>query len=110
MKVKVLNVEYKQPQVSVCETNWKEVRKYLKEGYYIASRENGFCSLEKPSKILVTFEYEGKTIVTNFKGKLKKYYGKKKAKKLSEIFQKELEAGIIRIELDSEQHFTIVKC
>jgi len=109
MEVKVLNVEYKKPEVSVRQTDWNEVRRYLKQGYYITKRENGQCYLSKSSKIFVTFECEGKERKVDFKRSLEKFYGHRGGYVLTKLFKKDLEKGSITITIDSRGYYRINK-
>lgn len=109
MEVKVLNVEYKKPKVSVKETKWNEVRRYLKQGYYITKRENGQCYLSKSSKIFVTLECDGEIREVEFKRTLEKFYGPRGGYVVTKLFKKDLENGSITITIDSKGYYRIKK-
>lgn len=89
-EAKVLAVEYVKPEKVLPERDWKEVRKYLKQGYFIERRENGNCFLKRKSQIFVTLKCNGEVRRVEFRQVLEKYYGYRGGYILAELFKEDL--------------------
>ena len=107
MEVKVLDVKWQRPTVTIHASDGKAFRKYLSAGYYVFKRENGQCTMRKKALIFVTFEENGKIETLNLRKELACFYGTNKTEQLVEMFQDDLKQGQIKLKVDSKGYYFV---
>lgn len=85
----------------------KEAQNYIKKGYNIRLRRNGYFVVGKPCKINVTLAMGNALQQFNMRSDILDHYGKEKmTKALFEKFKKDIEKGNINLKLHSKDEYS----
>jgi len=109
MEAKVIFVESYVPEVVIKQEDYKSFRRYLSEGFSVIKRKEGYYTLRKKGKILVTIEYDGKRKVVNFRKALLEMYGRAEEYNVIKKFKSDLLEGKVAIDVDSEGYCSIIE-
>ncbi len=85
----------------------KKAQSYIKKGYNIRLRRNGYFVVGKPCKINVTLAMGNAIQQFNMRSDILDHYGKEKmTKALFEKFKKDIEKGNINLKLHSKDQYS----
>lgn len=103
MKVNFLNLTYQDSNTIEHQGNRASIDRYLKDGYYIKERRNGYWVLVKPAKVWVTIGNDSVRRTFNMKEDICNYYGRERiSQKLIKTFEEDSISGKIKFTLNSE--------
>jgi hypothetical protein len=106
-KATVTSVNYEKSDTIEKQGKQKDIQKYLNDGYYVKVQRNGYWVLVKPSQVQVTLSNSKITRTYNMKEEIREHYNRTNVTEaLARTFFKDLTAGKISINMDSEGMYT----
>ncbi len=102
-QVTITSIQYIESETIRKQGTYKDIERYLKQGYIEQDNRNGNIVLVKPAQVSVTLESQNCTKTFNMKNDIKDYYNKDRISKgLVKEFQDDVKSGKITVQMEED--------